>query len=106
MKTALLATLCALLTTTLPGCGKQEAPAAPLLDVKVATVLQKEVPIFIEAVGQTRGSTEIEVRARVEGYLQTVNYREGYPVKKGDLLYTIDPQPLAAALARARGLLA
>lgn len=106
MKPALLALLTTLLTTALVGCGEQEPPAPPPVDVKVATVLQKDVPIYIEAVGQTRGSTEIEVRARVEGYLQTVDYREGFAVQKGDLLYTIDPQPFEAALARARGLLA
>lgn len=106
MKPALIALLCAALSPTLVGCGQQEPPAAPPVDVKVATVLQKDVPIYVEAVGQTRGSTEIEVRARIEGYLETVDYREGFPVKKGDLLYTIDPQPFEAALARAKGLLA
>jgi len=106
MKSVLTATLCALLATALVGCGAQEPLAPPPVDVKVATVLQKDVPIYIEAVGQTRGSTEIEVRARVEGYLESIDYREGSPVKKGDLLYTIDSQPFEAALARAQGLLA
>ena len=43
----------------------------------MATVLQKDVPIYVEAIGQTRGSTEIEVRARVEGFIQTVDFKEG-----------------------------
>ena len=106
MKHPLFAVLSGLLMTVMAGCGSKEAPTPPPTDVKVATVLQKDVPIYIEAVGQTRGSTEIEVRARVEGYLQTVDYREGSPVSKGDLMYTIDPQPLEAALARTQGLLA
>jgi len=106
MKPALIATLCAILSTALVGCGTEAPPTAPPVDVKVATVLQKDVPIYIEAVGQTRGSTEIEVRARVEGYLETVDYQEGSPVAKGDLMYTIDPQPFEANLARAQGLLA
>lgn len=88
------------------GCGTKQAPPPPPPDVKVATVLQKDVPIYVEAIGQTRGSTEIEVRARVEGFLQTVNFKEGNPVHRGQLLYTIDPQPFEAALAQARANLA
>jgi membrane fusion protein, multidrug efflux system len=87
-------------------CAKKEAPPPPPPDVKVATVLQKDVPIFVEAIGQTRGSTEIEVRARVEGFLQTIDFKEGNPVRKGQLLYTIDPAPLEANLAQAKGRLA
>ena len=89
------------------GCAeKKEAPPPPPPGVKVATVLQRDVPIYVEAIGQTRGSTEIEVRARVEGFLQTVNFQEGNPVRKGQLLYTIDPRPLEATLAQAKGALA
>jgi membrane fusion protein (multidrug efflux system) len=87
-------------------CGKKEAAAPPPPDVKVATVLQKDVPIYVEAIGQTRGSTEIEVRARVEGFLQTVDFKEGNPVRQGQLLYTIDPRPFQAALAQSKGQLA
>jgi membrane fusion protein (multidrug efflux system) len=72
----------------------------------VATVLQKDVPIFVEAIGQTRGSTEIEVRARVEGFIQTIDFKEGNPVRKGQLLYTIDPSQFQAAVAQAKGALA
>jgi len=92
--------------TLIASCGKKEAPAPPPVDVKVAVVLQKDVPIYIEAIGQTRGSTEIEVRARVEGFLQSVDFKEGSPVRKGQLLYTIDPKPFEAALAQANGTLA
>jgi membrane fusion protein (multidrug efflux system) len=66
-------------------------------------VVQRDVPVYIEVIGQTRGSTEIEVRARVEGYLESVNYQEGSFVRRGQLLYTIDPQPFAARVAQARG---
>ena len=99
---AILVTLLA----SLVGCGKKEAPPPPPPEVKAATVLQKDVPIYVEAIGQTRGSTEIEVRARVEGFLQSVDFKEGNPVRKGQLLYTIDPQPFEAALAQAKGTLA
>jgi membrane fusion protein (multidrug efflux system) len=87
-------------------CGKKEAPPPPPPEVKAAVVLQKDVPIYVEAIGQTRGSTEIEVRARVEGFLQTVDFKEGNPVRKGQLLYTIDPGPFEAALAQTKGRLA
>ena len=105
MKRALFVALSGLLATAAVGCGKKEAPAPPPPDVKAATVLQKDVPIYVEAIGQTRGSTEIEVRARVEG-LQSVDFKEGNPVKKGQLLYTIDPRTLQATLAQAKGALA
>jgi membrane fusion protein, multidrug efflux system len=96
-----LAFFCALLVF---GCEKKEETAAPPPpDVKVAEVLQKTVPIYVENVGETVGAADIEIRARVEGFLQTVNFQEGSFVKKGDLLYTIDPQPLRAALAEAQG---
>ena len=106
MKRALIPALCGLLLTATVGCGKKEAPAPPPPDVKVASVLQKDVPIYVEAIGQTRGSTEIEVRARVEGFIQTIDFKEGNPVRKGQLLYTIDPSPFQAALAQAKGALA
>jgi membrane fusion protein (multidrug efflux system) len=91
----------ALLAATV-ACGKKEAPPPAPPEVKVATVLQKDVPVFVEAIGQTRGSTEIEVRARVEGYLESVDYREGNYVRKGQLLYTIDPRPFEANVAQAK----
>jgi len=106
MKRALIPALCGLLATAAVGCGKKEAPAPPPPDVKVATVLQKDVPIYVEAIGQTRGSTEIEVRARVEGFIQTIDFKEGNPVRKGQRLYTIDPSQYETALAQAKGALA
>jgi len=86
------------------GCAKKEETAPPPPpQVKVAVVLQKTVPIYVENIGETVGASDVEIRARVEGFLQTVNFQEGSFVKKGDLLYTIDPQPLRAALAQADG---
>lgn len=94
------------LSIALTACGKSEPPPPPPVEVQVAQVLQRDVPIMIEEIGQTLGSSEVEVRARVEGFLDTVDYKEGTFVRKGDLLYTIDPQPLEAKLARTRGELA
>jgi membrane fusion protein (multidrug efflux system) len=84
-------------------CAKKEAPPPPPPSVKVATVLQRDVPIYIDVLGQTRGSTEIEVRARIEGFLESVDFKEGSFVRRGQLLYTIDPRPLEANVAQARG---
>lgn len=87
------------------GCGKKEPPPPPPPpEVKVTPVVQRDVPVYVEVIGQTRGSTEIEVRARVEGYLESVDYREGSFVRKGQLLYTLDPRPFQANVAQARGL--
>lgn len=94
------------LALTLAGC-KSEAPAPPPPpDVKVAEVLQRDVPVYVEGIGETRGSTEIEIRARVEGFIESVDFEEGTFVRKGQLLYTIDPKPFEAALSQARGALA
>jgi len=72
----------------------------------VAEVLVRDVPVQVEALGELRGSSEIEIRARVEGHVQSVDYREGSLVAQGDLLYTIDARPFEARLAAARAGLA
>ncbi len=94
------------LSLGLAACGKEAAPAPPPTQVKAAAVLVRDVPIFLEAIGQTRGNTEIEIRARVEGFIESVDFREGTLVRKGSLLYTIDPRPFEAALAQAKANLA
>ena len=72
--------------------------------VVVAAVTQKTVPVYSEYVGQTRADNTVELRARVEGILQKVYFREGAPVKKGQLLFTIDKRPFQAALQSAKAL--
>ena len=69
-------------------------------------MLQRDVPIYVEAIGQTRGAEEVEVRARVEGYLDSVEFDEGSVVRKGQRLYTIDPREYEAAVAEAKARLA
>ncbi len=93
---------CVLLLTILPGCKKEEQPAAAPLEVKVAEAVQRDVPIYKEWVGQTMGALDIEIRARVSGWLQGMHFREGTEVKKGALLYTIDQSELLQAVAEAR----
>ena len=89
------------------GCSKKEAPPPPPPpEVLVAEVIQKDVPIYIELVGSTLGSEDVEIRARVEGYLIAINFTEGAFVQKGQPLYKIDPKPFQVALDRAQGNLA
>ena len=105
MKRALIVALSGLVVTAVAAC-KKEAPAGSPPEVYVADVVQKDVPIYMELVGQTRGSQDVEIRARVEGYLNRVAFTEGAFVRKGDLLYQIDPLPLESALANAKAQLA
>jgi membrane fusion protein (multidrug efflux system) len=87
-------------------CSKKETAAPPPPEVYVADVIQRDVPIYMELVGQTRGFKDVEIRARVEGYLEKVAFTEGSLVHQGDLLYEIDHKPLEATLANARADLA
>jgi len=87
------------------GCDKAEQKAAappPPAVVKIAEAVSRDMPITVDAVGQTRGNAEIDISARVEGFLETVNFKDGTFVKKGQKLYTIDSRPFGAALAEAR----
>ena len=84
-------------------CSKKEAPKALPPEVLYATVTQQDVPIGVEAVGQTRGSEEVEIRPRVSGYLTALDFKEGQPVKKGQLLYEIDSRSFAAQVDRLKG---
>jgi len=91
----------------LPACRqKPQAKAPPSPIVEVATVTQGDVPIYHEWIGVLDGLVNAQIRAQVTGYLLTQHYREGDPIKKGDLLFEIDPRPFKAALDQANGLLA
>jgi membrane fusion protein (multidrug efflux system) len=72
----------------------------PASEVTVMTAASQSMPVSFEYVGQTAGSREVEVRARVTGILLSRNFKEGERVKKGQSLFTIDPKPFEAALAR------
>ena len=74
--------------------------------VVVAEPAQRDVPVTTELVGQAVGSQDVEIRARVEGFLDTVAFTEGTLVKKGQLLYQIDPKPLEADARNAKANLA
>jgi len=83
--------------------GKGHGPMGgmPPSEVTVTTATKQALPVTWEYVGQTAGSREVEVRARVTGILMSRNFKEGERVKKGQSLFTIDPKPFEAALARA-----
>jgi membrane fusion protein (multidrug efflux system) len=91
-------------------CSKKDAKnattAAPPPTVVVERIDQRTVPIFSEYVGQTKAEETVELRARVEGILQKVYFREGSPVRKGQLLFTIDKRAFEAALQSAKAALA
>ena len=92
----------------LASCNGEQQAAAPVPKpgVKVATVLQRDVPVHVECIGETRGNTEVEIRARVEGFVESVDFKEGTLVEKGQLLYTIDARPFEASLAQAKAAVA
>jgi membrane fusion protein (multidrug efflux system) len=77
-------------------CKDQKEMTATTPDIQVVEVIQKEVPIYREFVGQVYGEKDIPIRARVEGFLEGIHFNEGLLVHKGQLLYTIDPLPFQA----------
>lgn len=77
-------------------CGKKATPTMPLAKVQVVDVWQTKVPVPIDFIGQTYGYKDIPIRARADGFLTGMYFQEGSAVKKGQLLYTIDPEQLKA----------
>ncbi len=97
--------LMSMLALTLVYCKGEtaSAPPPPLFRVEVADVIQKDVPIQSEWVGTTDGMVNAVIRAQVTGYLMKRPYTEGSFVKKGDLLFELDPSKFRAALDQAQG---
>src|SRR6202790_1216514 len=89
--------------TVFTSCKKPaaETSASPP-EVLVTDVVVKDVPLVRQWVGTLNGIQNAQVRARETGYLQTIAYQQGGYVKKGDLLFEIDPRPFIAALAQAK----
>jgi RND family efflux transporter MFP subunit len=86
------------LTLTLTGCthATAEAPAVPLTMVTVSHPVERSVTDYNDLTGRTSAPESVEVRARVNGYLDKINFKEGMLVKKGDVLFEIDPRPYQA----------
>ncbi|WP_239482788.1 efflux RND transporter periplasmic adaptor subunit [Paraburkholderia sp. C35] len=78
----------------------------PTVEVTVVTVAQKETPVDFEFTAQTQSSREVEIRARVDGFLERRMYTEGSLVKENQILFVMDKKPFEAALQSARGALA
>jgi len=93
----------------LAGCSSQAAPQANAQQgpkVTVAAAIEQSVADWDEFTGRLEAVNTVEVRPRVTGYLDSVNFKEGSVVKKGDLLFVIDPRPYRAELDKAEGALA
>jgi membrane fusion protein (multidrug efflux system) len=107
-KTFCYPALCAnVLLLFLIGCAKKEAPPPPgPTPVKTANVIQQDVPLYSEWVAQLNGDTNAEILPKVQGYLLKQDYKEGFFVAKGQLLFEIDSRPFAAALDQANAQLA
>jgi len=86
--------------------GSGEPVKPPSLPVKVVDAEQRDVTLYLEMVGTTLGSQDVPIRARVEGFLESMDFAEGTYVKKGDLLYTIDDEPFLAKVVEAESQLA
>lgn len=91
------------------GCGgndKSASQAPASFPVKVSKVSRGDVPVAAEFVGQTKGSVDAEIRARVEGVITGIHFEDGKEVTEGQLLYTIDSAPFEAKVAEAKAKLA
>ncbi len=82
--------------SAITSCKEDKAIKLPPPSIKVVEVIQKDVPLYEKFVGQVYGAKDIPIRARVEGLLEGIHFKEGFKVTKGQLLYSIDPLPFQA----------
>jgi membrane fusion protein, multidrug efflux system len=105
-KTRLIFAL-ALFMLLLAGCGKSDKAAAsapqPSVPVSAATVVQKNVPVSIRAIGNVEALEKVDIKSQITGEIVSVHFREGEDVSKGELLFEMDPRQPKADLARAEG---
>jgi RND family efflux transporter MFP subunit len=90
----------------LAACGKTAPPPPPAPNVSVAVPIQRDVVDWDDYVGRFEAVQDVEVRPRISGTVQSILFREGVEVRKGQALFVIDPRPYQAALEQARGDLA
>jgi len=95
-----------ILATCLAACSRKEQAPPPPPTVVVATVTLRDVPVVKESVATLEGFINANINAQVQGYLISRDYKEGSVVKKGDLLFQIDPRSFEASLAQAKATLA
>ena len=92
--------LLAIQIVLLTGCKEKESPQPAAVEVVVARVIQQNIPIYSDFVGQTEASLYVDIRARVEGFLEDELFDEGTMVKEKQLLYKIDSRPYMARVNR------
>src|SRR6516165_8590468 len=94
-----------LLPFAISGCGERPAAKAPLApkNVLVTQVKTMDVPVQIHEFGRTSSPEDVNVRPQVSGRITEVHFVEGQEVKKGDLLFVIDPRPFQASLEQSQG---
>lgn len=86
--------------------GKEQPPKRPPVPVTSAAVIQKTVPVQLNAIGNVEAYSTVSVKSQIGGILNRVHFKEGQDVRKGDILFTIDPRPYEAALKQAEANLA
>ena len=98
----------ALIVLTAAGCARNEAAEAPPAppQVSVAKVIERPITEFDEFTGRFAAVDRVQLRPRVSGYIASVNFTEGHEVRKGDVLFVIDPRPYEAEFKRAEAELA
>jgi multidrug efflux system membrane fusion protein len=91
------------LIVLLLGCspGTKERSGPPAVPVTVAPVIQETVPVQLRTIGNVQAHSTVSVKSLVAGELTRVHFKEGQDVRKGDLLFTIDPRPFEAAVRQA-----
>jgi len=95
-----------LLAAAMPSCGKKKAPPPRTVPVAAAPVTQQDVPLQVRTIGNVETINAVSIKALVGGEVTGVFFKEGQDVKKGDLLFQIDPRPYDAALKQAEATLA
>ena len=90
----------------IPGCNKKQNKDESTPTVQTVTIVRQDVPVYTEWIGTTDGKVNATIRAQVQGYLIRQNYREGDYVRKGQILFEIDPRTFQAAVDQAKGQLA
>jgi len=95
-----------ILILAIASCAEQEKQATAPPKIPVVEVIQKDVPIYRQFVGQVYGNADIPIRARVAGFLEGIHFDEGLKVKKGQLLYNIDPSEFQSKVATQESYLA
>ncbi len=98
--------ICILFCIVFFSCSREKKPPiSPVFPVKTAKVRQIDIPLYRDTIGRVEPILRVDVTSRVQGQITGVYFQEGSPIKKGDLLFTIDPRTLEAEVKKAEGVL-